>query len=564
MTSLTDVKALETLVQSGWLLLCTALVLFMQAGFTVLEAGTVRHKNSINVAIKNVVTLVVSLPLFYIIGYALMFGVDQLGLYGKPVLILADKGLADYPHFLYQAMFCATAATIVSGAVAERLRFLPYVISTVVTSALIYPVFGHLAWGGGYLAQKGYHDFAGSSCVHTLGAGISLAGVLVLGPRNGRFGPDGKARPVPASSMPMVALGVVILIFGWVGFNGGSAPLGAKSGLIITNTVLAACFGGLGALLSTWAYRGLAAVDLILNGTLGGLVAITACADVVTLHAASLIGIFGGIAVVIVTELLERFQIDDAVGAIPVHGGAGVTGIFCVAAFSSEESLASAGLTRMQLLEVQTIGIGICIAWSFVVGFVVWWLIGRIVALRVGPVEETIGLNFSEHQVASPVQALTQSVFQAREGLALASKEASFDDIPDAQFEALVHAVKELVRDTGLAQRRAGQWSSDIDAISGTLDLNHRVGREAMESYREEVSTVDRSLYHIARHLSDGRVDATTLTIAVDSVINLRRRLELLHHKLPSAMDSWEQVSRMAERLDRLASSIRGDVRDTH
>jgi hypothetical protein len=434
----------------------------------------------------------------------------------------------------------------------------------VVTSALIYPVFAHLAWGGGYLAQRGYHDFAGSSCVHLLGAGISLAGILVLGPRNGRFGPDGKPRPVPASSMPMVALGVVILVFGWVGFNGGSAPLGPNTGLIVTNTIIAACFGGLGALLSTWAYRGLAAVDLILNGLLGGLVAITACADIVTLHASALIGILGGIAVVAVTELLERLQIDDAVGAIPVHGGAGLTGLLCVAAFASEDKLTALGLTRLGLLKVQGTGVAICLAWSFGVGFIVWWLIGRLVALRVGPVEETIGLNFSEHQVASPVQALTQSVFQAREGLALAAKEASFDDIPDAQFEALVHAVKELVRDTGLAQRRAGQWSSDIDAISGTLDLNHRVGREAMESYREEVSNVDRSLYHIARHLSEGRVDATTLTIAVDSVINLRRRLELLHHKLPSAMDSWEQVSRMAERLDRLASSIRGDVRDTH
>jgi len=559
-----DVSALATQIQAGWLLLCTALVLFMQAGFTVLEAGTVRHKNSINVAIKNVVTLCIAVPVFYIVGYSLTFGTDRFGLFGQPVLVLSDKTAADYAHFCYQAMFCATAATIVSGAVAERLRFLPYVISTLVTSALIYPLFAHLAWGGGYLAQRGYHDFAGSSCVHSIGAGISLAGVMVLGPRNGRFGPDGKPKAVPASSMPLVALGVCILAFGWVGFNGGSAPLGDKSGLIIANTILAACFGGLGALLSTWAYRGLAAVDLILNGILGGLVAITASADIVTLHAAAVIGILGGIAVVGVTELLERFQLDDAVGAIPVHGGAGVTGILCVAAFASEDALIAKGLTRIELLEIQTTGIGICVAWAFGVGLVVWWLIGRLVPLRVGPIEETIGLNFSEHQVANPVQALTQSVFQAREGLARMEREASFEDIPDAQFEALAHAVKELVRDTGLAHKRAGQWSSDLDAISGTLDLNHRVGREAMDSYREEVTNVDRSLFHIARHLSEGRVDATTLTIAVDSVINLRRRLELLHHKLPSAMDSWEQVSRMAERLDRLASTIRGDVRDTH
>lgn len=560
----TDVRVLETTLQTGWLLLCTALVLFMQAGFTALEAGTVRHKNSINVAVKNVVTLVVSMPMFYVIGYALTFGVDRFGLFGAPVLVLSDKGAADYAHFAYQAMFCATAATIVSGAVAERLRFLPYLIATAVTSAFTYPVFAHLAWGGGYLAQKGYHDFAGSSCVHGVGAGISLAGLVVLGARAGRFGADGKAKPVPASSMPLVALGVCILMFGWVGFNGGSAPLGEKSGLIVANTLLAACFGGLGALLSTWAYRGLAGVDLILNGVLGGLVAITACADIVTLHASALIGIFGGVAVVIATELLERLKLDDAVGAVPVHGGAGVTGILCAAAFASEDVLLGKGLSRLELAQVQLTGAALCVAWSFGVGLVMWWLIGRLVPLRVGPVEETIGLNFSEHQVGSPVQALTQAVLEAREGLARAEKEASLDDIPDAQFEALVHAIKQLVRDTGLAHRRAGQWSSDLDAISGTLDLNHRLGREAMESYREEVSTVDRSLYHIAKHLSEGRVDATTLTIAVDSVVNLRRRLELLHHKLPSAMDSWDQVSRMAERLDRLASTIRGDVRDTH
>jgi len=400
--------------------------------------------------------------------------------------------------------------------------------------------------------------------VHMIGAGVALAGIIVLGPRNGRFGPDGKPKPVPASSMPMVALGVCILAFSWIGFNGGSAPLGDNTALIITNTILAGCFGGLGALLSTWAYRGLAAVELILNGFLGGLVAITACADVVTLHAASLIGVLGGITVVVCAELLERMRLDDAVGAVPVHGAAGVVGILCTAAFASEELLIGKGLSRMEFLSVQALGAGACLSWSVGVGLVTWWLIGRLLPLRVGPVEETIGMNFSEHQVANPVQALTQSVFRAREGLSRADRDASFEDIPDAQFDALVTAVRELVRDTGVAHQRAGQWSSDLDAISGTLDLNPRVGREAMDSYRDEVSNVDRSLFHIARHLSEGRVDTTTLTVAVDSVANLRRRLELLHHKLPSAMDSWDQVSRMAERLDRLASTIRGDVRDTH
>ena len=360
-----DPSVLAGQIQTLWLLTSAALVLFMQAGFTVLEAGTVRHKNSINVAIKNVVTLCVSFPMFYLIGYSIMFGPDHHGLYGTPVPFMADRPVSEFAAFVFQAGFCATATTIVSGGVAERCRFLPYTLVVFAMSVAIYPVFGHSVWGGGLLAKAGYHDFAGSSVVHMCGAGVTLAGIQVLGPRRGRFGTDGKPRPVPASSMPLVALGVVILAFGWIGFNGGSAPLSERTGLIVANTLLAGCLGGLGALLVTWAYRGLAGVDMILNGMLGGLVAVTASADVVDAKGALIIGILGGLAVVVVSALLERAKLDDAVGAVPVHGGAGIVGILCVGLFANQAYLDSVGLGRLELIGVQATGAAACALFAY-------------------------------------------------------------------------------------------------------------------------------------------------------------------------------------------------------
>jgi Amt family ammonium transporter len=305
--------SVDQLVQYGWTLTCAALVLFMQAGFCCLEAGMVRHKNSINVALKNVADMCCSFAAFFVLGYGLMFGATQSGMIGTPLLFLHDADPDTILAFLFQVTFCATAATIVSGGVAERCRFLPYVIAAVVIGLGIYPTFGHWVWGGGWLSDMGYHDFAGSSVVHMVGAGIALAGIQILGPRAGRFGEDGKPRDIPSSNMPLVAVGVVILTFGWIGFNGGSGPLSASTPLIVTNTLLAACFGGLVVMLVSWAYGGLASADLVLNGVLGGLVAITAGADCVTLTASCLIGGAGGLAVVLCTPLLLKLKLDDAV-----------------------------------------------------------------------------------------------------------------------------------------------------------------------------------------------------------------------------------------------------------
>lgn len=560
---MTDVTTLSSHLQTLWTLLCAALVLLMQAGFCCVEAGTVRHKNSINVAVKNLVDLCISFPAFFVVGYALMFGVDHLGLVGTPQLMLAGvdehEGIA---HFVYQAAFCSTAATIVSGGVAERCRFLPYVLVSLSTSVLIYPLFGHSVWGGGLLSQLGFHDFAGSSVVHMLGAGITLAGVQVLGPRKDRFDSDGRPRPVPASSMPLVAVGVVILMFGWVGFNGGSAPLGAETPMIIANTLLAACFGGLGATLVSWAYGGTPKVELILNGFLGGLVAVTACADVVTLAGATLVGLLGGFAVVLSTNLLERLRLDDAVGAVPVHGAAGIVGILATALLSRDAWLHSAFGSRLEALQVQAIGAGACLVWSYLMGLVTWWLVARLTKVRVGPVEESIGMNFSEHEVESPVIALTRGAMAAQTGTP--GSELRFDGVSDSQFEGLAQAIRMLAEQNRATATQTDQWSADLEAICGTLDLHRSIGREATERYQGDVYEVDQGLEHIATFIMRGRYDGQALALAENSLVNLRRRLQLLQVKVPACVDSWDEIHRMTARLDRLAASIRGTLHGTH
>lgn len=401
------------LVQNAWVIISATLVLFMQAGFLCLEAGSVRQKNTINVALKNIMDFCISFAMFFIIGYSFMFGEGALnGFIGMPNPFIRDADHATILSFLFQVTFCSTAVTIVSGAIAERCRFLPYFLISFMIGILIYPVFGHWVWGGGWLSELGYYDFAGSSVVHMVGAGVALSGIICLGARNGRFDGDGNAQHIPVSNMPMVALGVIILTFGWIGFNGGSAEFGLNTAMIVTNTLLAACFGGLIAMLCSWAYSGLVQVDTMLNGVIGGLVAITASANVVTPQAAALIGLAGGFIVPVSAHLLERYQLDDVVGAIPAHGAAGVVGIMFVPIFITAESLAEINLgmdvplTREKFLLVQAIGTSACIAWSVGIGYISWKLISAVTELRVGTVEEYVGLNYSEHKISDPLQDL--------------------------------------------------------------------------------------------------------------------------------------------------------------
>jgi len=388
-----------------WVVLCAGLVFNMQIGFLCLEAGLTRSKNAINVATKNMADLCIALLLYWLFGFALMFGTSQDGLMGSGLFML-DFAIDDsWPmaFFLFQAMFCTTAATIVSGAAAERMRFNAYLIVAALSAGLIYPLFGHWAWGGalregqGWLAQQGFVDFAGSTVVHGVGGWIALATVMVIGPRAGRFDTKWLRQNMPGSNLPLAMLGGLLLLFGWFGFNGGSTlSFDGRVPGIVVNTVVAGMAGmALSMLLSQWRHGYIAPVAL-LNGMLAGLVAITASAHAVGIADSLLIGAGGGLAMWLSDRLLVRCGIDDAVGAVPVHLAAGLWGTVAVPLFA-DPLLLGTGLGRLDQLMVQLQGVLVCAVWAFGVTYLLLRVINRYYPMRVDPDDERVGLNVSEH-----------------------------------------------------------------------------------------------------------------------------------------------------------------------
>jgi len=322
-----------------WILICAVLVLLMQAGFLCLESGATRSKNAINVAMKNAVDLVVSVFVFWLLGFALMFGQSYDGLIGFSHFLLPfdQDGHWLAAFFLFQAMFCATAATIVSGAVAERVRFNAYIIITILIVSIIYPIAAHWTWGGavtehhGWLAELGFVDFDGSTVVHSVGGGVALAALFVIGPRRGRFA-FGKAQSIPASNLPMAMLGIILFQVGWIGFNGGSTlALNNSVPSIIANTVLAAVSGGIISYILCLKFpRSCIDATLVpMNGVLAGMVSITANCHAVSSAEAVVIGAVGGLVMVLTDKFLLDKKIDDAIGAVPVHLAAGIWGTTC-------------------------------------------------------------------------------------------------------------------------------------------------------------------------------------------------------------------------------------------
>ncbi|GGE57186.1 hypothetical protein GCM10011317_13980 [Niveispirillum cyanobacteriorum] len=404
-----------------WVLTATALVFAMQLGFCLLEVGFVRAKNSINVAIKNVMDFCIAGFLFWLFGYAIMFGPSWLGLIGTGGFMPDHLDAATPLVFiLFQIMFCGTATTIVSGAVAERMGYGSYIVVSALLSALIYPVFGHWAWGGmagpqsqGWLSALGFIDFAGSTVVHSVGGWLSLAAVLVIGPRTGRFDPG--VRALGSNNLTMAASGVLVLWFGWLGFNGGSV-LGDldKAPGVLLNTVVAGCAGGLTGHFVSVLMEPKPRVEHFLNGILGGLVGITACALVVGTGSAAIIGAVAGIIVIAGGVLLDRLKIDDAVGAVPVHLFAGIWGTLCVALFG-DVALFGTGLSRWQQLGVQLTGVAACGVFTFGSGYILLRVINRIFPLRIDVEAERLGLNVAEHGATSPMLDLAAEMERHRQ-----------------------------------------------------------------------------------------------------------------------------------------------------
>jgi ammonium transporter len=391
----------------AWILVAAALVMFMQAGFSSLESGMVRSKNSINVAAKNFADFSLTTAVYWVFGFALMFGVTVGGWFGSSDFMFSDTSNAWLmAFFIFQVGFAGTAVTIMSGAVAERMRFSGYLLAALVFSAVIYPIYGHWAWGsaaggaGGWLEDLGFIDFAGSTVVHSMGGWMGLAAIIILGPRLGRFGKD--AVPIHGHDIPMVTLGVFILWFGWFGFNGGSTlGLTADVPVIIVNTTIAGAFGALTATALSWRSGGRADVPTMMNGSLAGLVGITASANIVSTGEAVVIGGIAGVVMYGVTVLLERVEIDDAVGAVPVHLGAGIWGTLAVALFGNPA--AWGGDSRFEQLLVQGVGVVVAFVWAFGIGFALLWLINRRIPLRIDPAGERMGLNVAEHGASTEI-----------------------------------------------------------------------------------------------------------------------------------------------------------------
>ena len=399
----------KSLVDTLWVINCAILVFIMQAGFMCMESGLSRQKNSINVALKNAADFGVSVVIFWLFGFGLMFGKSFNGLFGTDLFFFAANISEYQTYFVFQAMFVATAATIISGAVAERLKFIGYLVITVLATGIIYPIVGHWAWSSsylgeamnkGWLASIGFVDFAGSTIVHSVGGWIALSGILILGPRIGKFSIANKGK-FTGSSFPLAVLGTLILWFGWFGFNGGSnGAMDDAVPLILINTFLAASFGLLTGLVISFLIHKKPDPIYIVLGPLAGLVAITAACNSVNSLLAIIIGIIGSIIAIIVAKILDRFEIDDVVGAVPVHLAAGIWGTLAVGFFSDLEILGT-GLTRFEQIKVQIIGIASIGAFSFIVSFILLKILNSFYPLRVSPIHEQVGLNIAEHGAAS-------------------------------------------------------------------------------------------------------------------------------------------------------------------
>lgn len=390
-------EAAGLLMNIMWTMLGAFLVYFMQAGFAMCEAGFTRAKNTGNILMKNMMDFVLGSLFFFVFGFAIMHGVDWHGVIGikgffnPSALADADgmfNGLPAGVFMIFHTVFCATAATIVSGSMAERTKFVAYLAYSAAISIFIYPVSGHWIWGGGFLSRLGFHDFAGSTAVHMVGGICALVGAKILGPRIGKYGKDGQAKAIPGHNLPIAALGVFILWFCWFGFNCGSTTAAATSlGHIAMATNLAAAAATLLAMIVTWVRYGKPDVSMTFNGSLAGLVAITAGCDVVNEWEAIIIGTIAGILVVFSVEFFDqKVKIDDPVGAISVHGVCGAVGTLLTGVFGEGCSFGT-----------QVIGVAATAAYVFVMAVVVFTVINKTIGLRVTRDEEIDGLDVHEH-----------------------------------------------------------------------------------------------------------------------------------------------------------------------
>lgn len=390
------VNGLDTL----WVLLGAILVFWMQPGFALVEAGLTQAKNTANILMKNFVDFMFGSVLFWVIGFSIMYGAGN-GWFGWEGFgfIGEDSNVPAECTFIFQTVFCATAATIVSGAMAERTKFSMYVIFSVLISALVYPIEGHWSWGGGWLSELGFHDFAGSTVVHLAGGAMALAGAIVLGPRVGKYSKDGKSRAIPGHNLVLCALGVFCLWMGWFGFNPCStvAATGYDNAVsmshVFVTTNMAAATGGIAAMIYTWLVDGKPSLSMVCNGVLAGLVGITAGCDCVSIGASAIIGVVVSIVMCLSVSFIDKvLKVDDPVGAVSVHGVGGILGTLAVGIFADP---AIDGVEAD--FGVQALGAGAVFVFCFIVGFIIFKVLDKVHGLRCDRIIEEEGLDVYEH-----------------------------------------------------------------------------------------------------------------------------------------------------------------------
>ncbi|THB64568.1 MAG: ammonium transporter [Spirochaetaceae bacterium] len=406
-----ELAALRMGLDTMWVLVAAFLVFFMQAGFGMVEAGFIRAKNTSNILTKNFLDFCMASVGFFLVGYALMFGEGNLFVGLTGFFMKGAQSAADVPlpaFWLFQAAFCGAAATIVAGGMAERMKFPAYLVYSLIISSLVYPIIGHWIWGGGWLAEMGFMDFAGSAVVHTTGGVAALVGTMILGPRMGKYRKDGSANVLGAHNIPIAALGVFILWFGWFGFNPGSTlgvGDGASIALVAMNTNLAAAAGAIAAMVTVWKIVGKPDLAMIMNGALAGLVAITAPCAFVGPWASLAIGAVGGVLVVLATFGLDKIKIDDPVGAFPVHGVNGIWGTISIGLFGQKAlGLPGNGLFvdgSLGQLGIQVLGALAVAVFAFVAMGLVFMVLKKTMGLRVSEEEEMRGLDIGEHGIES-------------------------------------------------------------------------------------------------------------------------------------------------------------------